>query len=169
MDTHAIQQLLHERFGSVIGPVSSARLFEYIEIAPDRIDEVAYFVATEPALLFDSLSNLSGCDYPQRGKIQIVYDLYSYTHDHSLVLKVDADRAAPRVATVERTWPAANWHEREAFDLLGVVFTGHSDLRRILLPDDWVGYPLRKDYVEAPDYHGISTIRESVLNVPGRS
>ncbi|HYC00099.1 MAG TPA: NADH-quinone oxidoreductase subunit C [Candidatus Limnocylindrales bacterium] len=169
MDIQAIQKLLHDRFGAVVGHVASARLFDYIEVAPDRIDDVAYYVATEPALLFDSLSNLSACDYPQRGKIQIVYDLYSYTHDHTLVLKVDADRANPRVATVERVWPAANWHEREAYDLLGVVFTGHSDLRRILLPDDWVGHPLRKDYVEAPDYHGISTIRESVLNVPGRN
>jgi len=66
-------------------------------------------------------------------------------------------------------WPAANWLEREVYDLLGVVFENHGDLRRILLPDDWIGHPLRKDYVEAPEYHGISTIRESMLDIPGRS
>jgi len=73
------------------------------------------------------------------------------------------------VKTVENTWKAANWLEREIYDLLGVHFEGHSDLRRILLPEDWVGFPLRKDYVEAPEYHGISTVRESMLDIPGRS
>ena len=82
---------------------------------------------------------------------------------------MNADRANPVVPTVESVWPAANWLEREAYDLLGVVFSGHSDLRRILLPDDWVGFPLRKDYVEAPEYHGISTVRESMLDMRGRN
>jgi NADH-quinone oxidoreductase subunit C len=169
MDTHAIQKLLHERFGAAAGPVSSARLFDFVEVDAGSIANVTAYCKAEPRLAFDSLSNMSACDYPKLGKIEIVYDLYSYTHDHSLVLKIDMDRDNPRAETVELTWPAANWHEREIYDLFGVFFTGHSDLRRILLPDDWVGHPLRKDYVEAPDYHGISTVRESVLNIPGRS
>ena len=79
------------------------------------------------------------------------------------MLKVEADRAAPRVSSVEAVWKAANWFEREVYDLFGVSFTGHPDLRRILLPDDWVGYPLRKDYQEAGGYHGISNVRENPL------
>lgn len=166
MDTRAIQSLLHERFGAAIAPVESARLFEFIEVDPLHVDAIARFLRDEPELAFDCLSNLSGCDWPKNAKIQVVYELYSFTHDRFLVIKADARRDHPQVKTVEGVWPAANWLEREVFDLLGVDFVGHSDQRRILLPDDWIGSPLRKDYVEAPEYHGISTVRESVLNMP---
>src|SRR5512142_960067 len=77
--------------------------------------------------------------------------------------KVEADRAAPSVPTVEGVWKTANWFEREIFDLFGVDFPGHPDLRRLMLPDDWVGHPLRKDYQEAGGYHGISNVRENPL------
>jgi NADH-quinone oxidoreductase subunit C len=93
----------------------------------------------------------------------VVYHLFSYRHRHGIVLKVEADRAAPSVPSVEAVWKAANWMEREVFDLFGVEFPGHPDLRRVLLPDDWVGHPLRKDYQEAGGYHGISNVRESPL------
>jgi NADH-quinone oxidoreductase subunit C len=79
------------------------------------------------------------------------------------VLKVETDREAPSIASVESVWKAATWLEREIYDLFGVNFTGHSDLRRILLPDDWVGYPLRKDYQEAGGYHGIGNERPDPL------
>src|SRR5713101_3186528 len=72
-------------------------------------------------------------------------------------------RDDPAVATVEEVWKSANWMEREIFDLLGVTFDGHSDMRRILMPEDWPGYPLRKDFVEPLEYHGISTVRESPI------
>jgi NADH-quinone oxidoreductase subunit C len=169
MDTAAVHKRLESRFRAAVGPVESVRLEEWIAVDADKIDEVAAFLKSEPELGFDCLSNQSGVDYPERGCIGIVYNLFSYRHRHALNLKVNADRARPVVKTVEQVWPAANWLEREIFDLLGVVFEGHSDLRRILLPDDWIGHPLRKDYVEAPDYHGISTIRESMLDMPGRS
>jgi NADH-quinone oxidoreductase subunit C len=73
-------------------------------------------------------------------------------------VKVETDRDKPTIATVEGVWKAATWLEREIYDLFGVNFEGHSDLRRILLPDDWVGYPLRKDYQEAGGYHGIGNV-----------
>jgi NADH-quinone oxidoreductase subunit C len=76
---------------------------------------------------------------------------------------VNAPRDNPVVQTVENVWKAANWLEREIYDLLGVVFTGHCDLRRLLMPEDWIGYPLRKDFVEPEEYHGINTRRESLL------
>ena len=96
-------------------------------------------------------------------KFEVVYHLFSYTHRHALVLKVGVPRDNARLATVSTVWRAALWQEREIFDLLGVDFEGHPDLRRILLPEDWVGHPLRKDYVEPTEYHGISTKRESML------
>jgi NADH-quinone oxidoreductase subunit C len=79
------------------------------------------------------------------------------------VLKAEADRAAPVVPSVQGVWKTANWFEREVYDLFGVDFPGHPDLRRIMLPDDWIGHPLRKDYQEAGGWHGISNVRENPL------
>ncbi len=169
MELAEIQERLARGFGACVSPVMPGRVESWIEVDAERIAGVARFLADDPDLEFDCLTNLSGVDYPTKRSIEIVYRLFSYRHRHELTVKVDADREQPRVPTVEGVWPAANWLEREVYDLLGVEFVGHSDLRRILLPDDWVGHPLRKDYVEAPEYHGISTIRESILNIPGRS
>ena len=169
MDVGAVQKKLEAKFRAAIGPVEQGRLESWIEVEPGVIDRVAESLKSDSDLAFDCLSNLSAVDYPDKDVIQIVYNLFSYRHKHELTVKVNAPRKTPSVKTVERVWPAANWMEREAYDLHGVVFEGHSDLRRILLPDDWIGYPLRKDYVEAPEYHGISTIRESMLDLPGRS
>jgi NADH-quinone oxidoreductase subunit C len=102
-------------------------------------------------------------DYPKQGHIQIVYHLMSYALRHHFVLKANASRDNPVVATVSSVWSAADWQEREVFDLLGVTFEGHPDLRRILMPEDWPGHPLRKDFVEPQEYHGIPTSRESLL------
>jgi len=168
MNTAAIQQLLHERFGAAVGPVESARLLEYVEVDGEIVDEICLFLRDQPDLAFDCLNNLSGTDRPARGKIQLTYELFSYVHRHTFILRVDTSRNRPEAKTVENVWSAANWLEREIYDLLGVNFIGHSDLRRLLLPDDWVGHPLRKDYVEAPEYHGISTVRESIFNRPER-
>jgi NADH-quinone oxidoreductase subunit C len=169
MDAAAVQRKLEERFRASVGPLDAGRIEPSIGVDPAKIDKVAEYLKSDSDFRFDCLSNLSALDYPDKGVIQVVYNLFSYTHRHEITLKVDADRTRPVVKTVERVWPAAQWLEREAYDLLGVLFEGHSDLRRILLPDDWIGWPLRKDYVEAPEYHGISTIRESMLDIPGRN
>ena len=134
-----------------------------IRVRPNALVAVAGALKTDPALAFDCLSSQSGVDYPKRQAIEIVLHLFSYEHRHALVVKVAVPRDAPEVATLANVWRAAIWQEREIFDLLGVVFTGHPDLRRLLLPEDWVGHPLRKDYVEPVEYHGISTKRESLL------
>jgi NADH-quinone oxidoreductase subunit C len=93
----------------------------------------------------------------------VVYHFYSLQQRHGIVLKVETDREQPRVASVAGVWQAATWLEREIYDLFGVTFTEHPDLRRILLPDDWVGHPLRKDYQEAGGYHGIENLRPNPL------
>lgn len=96
---------------------------------------------------------------PPSDDIVVVYYLHSLRHRHHLTLKVLAPRAACTVPSVAAVWPVANYFEREVYDLLGVVFAGHPDLRRIMCPDDWVGHPLRKDYVYPADYHGIAHLR----------
>ncbi|MEK7411834.1 MAG: NADH-quinone oxidoreductase subunit C [Planctomycetota bacterium] len=92
--------------------------------------------------------------------IVVIYCLHSLGHRHKVTLKVLAPRNACAVPTVSAIWPAAIYFEREAWDLLGVDFTGHPSLRRIMCPDDWVGHGLRKDYRYPADYHGISHLRE---------
>ncbi len=110
---------------------------------------------------FDCLSDLTAVD--RKDRLEVVYHLFSYKHKGSIVLRVTLPREGAHLPTVEGLWPIANWYEREVFDLFGIVFDGHGDLRRIMLPDDWVGYPLRKDYKEEADYHGISTTRPPLI------
>jgi len=100
-----------------------------------------------PDLAFDYLSCLSGVDYPER--VDVVYHLFRIADGLGICLKVGAPKDDCRLASVTSVWPGANWHEREVFDLLGVHFEGHPDLRRILMPEGFDGgYPLRKDYVD---------------------
>src|SRR4029079_19158049 len=88
-------------------------------------------------------------------KMCCVYDLWSFEHRHMIAIKVFTPRDNPSVPSVADLWPAADWHEREAYDMFGIDFPGHSDLRRILCADDWEGFPLRKDYQFPREYHGI--------------
>ena len=163
MDAASIHQRLAARFEAGVGDCHLDAKDPWIDIQPAAIAAVSRFLHDDPDLRFDSLSNQSGVDYKAKSVIEVVYHLYSYTHRHWIVLKVDAPRDNPVVPTVEGVWKAANWHEREIYDLLGVTFEGHSDLRRLLMPEDWIGFPLRKDFVEPEEYHGISTRRESLL------
>jgi NADH-quinone oxidoreductase subunit C len=105
---------------------------------------------------FDMLSCLTGIDNGvDAATMEVIYNLYSIPHNHHLTIKVMLPRDKPEVQTVSHIWKTANWHEREAFDLLGITFIGHPDLRRILLPADWEGYPLRKDYKHQEYYRGV--------------
>lgn len=105
---------------------------------------------------FDLLSCITGVDNgPATGTIEIAYNLYSIPYEVQLMLKVSLPRDAGEVDSVSGIWKTANWHERELFDLFGVRFKGHPDLRRILLPADWEGHPLRKDYKQQEYYKKI--------------
>jgi NADH-quinone oxidoreductase subunit C len=122
-------------------------------VTPALIRDVARFCRDDDVLAFDSLMCLSALD---RGdSLSVVYHLHSTAHRHKLALRVDVSRIEPVVPTVEDVWATAQWHEREAYDLMGIRFDGHSDLRRILLPDDWQGHPLRKDYRVQEFYRGM--------------
>jgi NADH-quinone oxidoreductase subunit C len=163
LDAAAIHARLHERFGETIGELNGTDRDAWALVPPGDIAAVAHFARDDGELGFDCLSNLSGVDYPKDDAIQVVYHLFSYRDRHVFVLKVNATRDDPVVASVSAVWPHADWQEREVFDLLGVRFEGHPDLRRILMPEDWPGNPLRKDFVEPEEFHGISTSRESLL------
>ena len=163
MTTHEIHERLKARFGDDVGPLSEPKIDPFCVVKRERIAEVCRFLKTEPGIELDFLEDETAVDWPKRNVIEVVYHLLSYKHRHSIVLKVEADRAAPVVPTVEGVWKTADWFEREIYDLFGVDFPGHPDLRRIMLPDDWVGHPLRKDYQETGGWHGISNVRENPL------
>jgi len=136
----------------------------FVVIPASRLLPICESLKMVEQFSFDCLSNLTAVDRPAENRFEVVYHLFSYRHQHSLGLKVYLPRAeGASVATVEEVWRGANWLEREVYDLFGIRFEGHSDLRRIMLPDDWVGYPLRKDYKEQDDYHGISTTRPPLI------
>ncbi|WP_141260861.1 NADH-quinone oxidoreductase subunit C, partial [Brevibacillus reuszeri] len=117
-----------------------------LTIQNERWHEVAQFLKDDEQLGFEYLSNLHGVDYEDR--LEVYYHFYSYKNRQSVAVKVKTGREESSVASVMDIWHGANWNERETYDLLGIHFPGHSDLRRILMPDEWVGYPLRKDYVQ---------------------
>jgi len=125
----------------------------FVVVAPAEIRTVARFLRDDPALSFDALMCLSGVDY--KDKFAVSYHLYSLKHRHAIGVKAFLPRESPSLPTVDDVWPAANFQEREAFYLFGIVFEGSKDLRRILLPEDWEGHPLRKDYKYPDFYHGI--------------
>jgi NADH-quinone oxidoreductase subunit C len=131
----------------------------------ERLGEVLRALRDGEGLRFSFLQNLTAVDWPKREVFEVVYHLFSYAERHEICVKVETPRAAPHVPSVASLWPTANWLEREQFDLLGVVFDGHPDLRRILMPDDWVGHPMRKDYREPKAYRGMPTSRPSPLEL----
>ena len=127
------------------------------KVSLDQLKSICALLKENDQLFFDMLSNISAVDLGADAQLmEVNYHLYSIPNEASLTLRVEVDRKAPKVPTVSDLWRAADWHEREAFDLLGIHFEGHPDLRRILLPNDWEGYPLRKDYQEQEKYHGIN-------------
>ena len=163
MDAASIHARLKGRFAEGVLSVDDGAASPFAVVDAGAIRDVCRWLRDDEEMRFDCLSNESGVDYREEGYIEVVYHLYSYTHRHAVVLKVRTPRDAAAVPSVESVWSAANWMGREIYDLLGVHFADHSDLRRLLMPEDWVGHPLRKDFVEPEEYHGISTRRESLL------
>ena len=115
-------------------------------VPADRLVEMCTFLRDDPELEFTMLSWIGGVDFlPRAPRFEVVYNLLSISQNARIHLKLEVSEEHPRVPTVVGVWPTANWHERETFDFYGIEFTGHPDLTRILLPEDWVGWPLRKD------------------------
>ena len=151
MTPQEIHDTIKAQFGDAVLEAKLENVVDpFIKIQPEKIKEVSLFVRENEQLRFDFLMCLSGLDL--KGTLGVTYNLYSMVHRHKMTLKVEVPTEIPDVPSVESVWKTANWHEREAFDMYGIRFTGHPDLRRMLLPDDWEGYPLRKDY-EVPEFY----------------
>ena len=163
-----IFEILKSKFGdSVIDIVADKPVEAIINIAPLEIDKVCLFLRDEKGLEFNSLMNLSGVDDAngekvkdendneviKGGMLSVYYHLDSIELNHKITLRVSTNRDKPEVASVEEVWKAADWHEREAYDMYGIKFINHHNLIRILMPYDWeAGYPLRKDY-QNPEFY----------------
>jgi NADH-quinone oxidoreductase subunit C len=162
MSLEEIKSLLVTKFGDdIIAGEEPGGLQPALLIDPDRIHLACRELRDNPSTYFDFLSCMSGVDYGvEAGKFGVVYHLASIPYQTQLTLKAikEHDRnkdELPTFPSITKVYLAADWHEREAYDMCGIFFEGHPDLRRILLPDDWEGFPLRKDYKTAEYYKGI--------------
>lgn len=132
--------------------VLSARRFrgqDFLTIRKARVVEVLTQLRDNPATSYRLVSDILGVDllgFPRDARFEVVYSLYSIARHTRIVVKAEVFEDDATIDTVSGVWPAANWPEREIYDLFGIAFNGHPDLRRILMPDDWVGHPLRKDF-----------------------
>ncbi len=155
MTPKEIFENLKSKFGeAVIEFKEDKPVDSYIIVSADKIDEICYYLRDLEEFQFDSLSCLSGVDYGD-GKLGVTYHLFSFAKRHKVNLKVIVPADIPDVKTVSEIWQTANWHEREAYDMIGIKFEGHKDLRRILLEEDWEGHPLRKDFQVPEFFHGM--------------
>jgi NADH-quinone oxidoreductase subunit C len=137
--------------------VSSTSTPVCVMVPAHHIRQVCELLYSHPDFYFDSLSCLTGIDNGEdAGTMEVVYNLYSIAYNHHLMLRVMLPREKPEIDSLVSIWRTANWHEREAFDMYGIVFKNHPDLRRILMPADWEGHPLRKNYVTQEEYRGIT-------------
>lgn len=170
MSAEQIYNLLKEYFGdAILEMVSNVPTEPIISVEPLQINVISQFLRDSNELQFDNLMNLSGVDdnnatkttnedgsvSSQGGTLSVYYHLDSFSQKHKITLKVSTNRDVPEVESVTNIWYSANWHEREAFDMFGINFLNHPDLRRILMPDDWEGFPLRKDYENPEFYDGM--------------
>ena len=146
-----IKKIITEEFSNDIDEGSEAH---YIYFKPDNWLEIAKWLKSESSLLFNSLQCQMGIDMGE-DTLESRYNFHSMEHNHYLEVRIRVSRSDPKIPSVEQVWRIADWFERETYDMLGIEYIGHRDLRRILLPDDWEGWPLRKDYQEQETYHGI--------------
>lgn len=180
MEAQVIFDRLKDRFGDAVIELQQPDIEPIIQVAPEALADIAGFLKNDPELLCDYLMCITGVDIPppapkkrktaeraggaaqkeesdtpeEAYECAVIYHMYSFARRHRVTMKAQMPREGATVPTVTHLWQAANWHEREAYDLLGVNFEGHPDLRRILLPDDWEGHPLRKDY-EVQEFYNI--------------
>ncbi|HUS38125.1 MAG TPA: NADH-quinone oxidoreductase subunit C [Pirellulales bacterium] len=164
---------LKDKFGDRVTRLNLDAIDPWVEVTSEGLPDLCRYLRDEADLGFDFLSCISGVDYfeadPKKvdkvewePHIEVVYHLWSVKHKNSMVVKVllprwkdNQEGQLPEVPTVSDVWRTADWHEREVYDLCGIHFVGHPNLRRILCPEDWVGHPLRKDYEMPLEYHGI--------------
>lgn len=155
MTFQEISTLLQEKFQDSISIQNTETLQPRILIEKKEfLLEIAHFLYSDEQLYFDNLVCITALD--NENSLEIIYQFYSYPFEHSITLAIlFLDKENATVDSLTSLWKSADWHEREAFDMIGIKFENHSDLRRILMPADWEGFPLRKDYKTQETYHGI--------------
>ena len=137
---------LQKRFPGAISEAVIFRNMPSLNVAKEHLVAICQFLKSPEGGAYTLLTDETAADYPKREKrFDIVYHLYSFERNNRLRLRVQVG-AEEKVPSVTGVWPTANWLEREIYDMFGVVYEGHPDLKRILMPDEWVGHPLRKDY-----------------------
>ena len=148
-----VLKYLRENFpGSIVE--SEEMPADFIPIYHEYWVEIAAFLRDDPDLRFDSLQCITGVDLGEEG-MDVRYNFHSMTHLHKIEIRISVNRDKPKIPSIEQIWRIGDWFEREVYDMYGIIFDGHRDLRRILLPDDWEGWPLRKDYETQETFHGI--------------
>lgn len=151
MNFDDVYQRLSSQFPGKVLEKTDTKPDPSLKVAPDAIHDVAKYLRDE--LGFESLQNLNGIDYPALPALSVIYHFFSFQHKVMVAVKTYLPREeGPKIRSLCDLYKSANWQERETYDLYGIHFEGHPDHRRILMPPDWVGYPLRKDYV-TPDYY----------------
>ncbi|MEM6522175.1 MAG: NADH-quinone oxidoreductase subunit C [Bacteroidota bacterium] len=157
MDLDKIITLLRDELGDRASVEAAENCFpEALIVSPKTLKSVCEILYRNESCYFDMLSCITGLDNgPEANTMEVIYNLYSIPFDKSLMLKVILEREKAEIDSLTNIWRTADWHEREAFDLYGIQFVGHPDLRRILLPADWEGHPLKKDYEHQEYYRGI--------------
>jgi NADH-quinone oxidoreductase subunit C len=138
---------LRQALGEAVGEVRDRLGQVAVVVEPARLPEAGRLLRDDPELRVVRLAALTAVDsWPTEPRFELVYQLHSLSRQEYIGLRARVPGNRPEAPSLESVFPSANWFEREVFDLFGVTFTGHSDLRRILMPADWVGHPLRKDY-----------------------
>jgi NADH-quinone oxidoreductase subunit C len=148
MEALQVAEKIKERFPEEVLDVREFRGQVSVSLKKERILDICRYLHDDPGLFLDYLVDVCGVDYlgKKEKRFEVVYHLYSIKHRHAVRIKAEVAGDNPSIDSVMPIWTGANWHEREAYDMYGIIFNGHPDLRRILLPEDWEGYPLRKDY-----------------------
>jgi len=146
-----IAKIINQKFP---GSLKSDDTETHLQLSPNNWFEIATFLKSNSSFSFDSLQCQTGIDIGDN-MLDVRYNLHSMEHNHYTEIRISVSNEKPTIPSVEKIWRIADWFERETYDMLGIEFSGHRDLRRILLPDDWEGWPLRKDYQVQETYHGI--------------
>jgi NADH-quinone oxidoreductase subunit C len=156
-----IAEKVKERFPEEVVEVTDFRDQVSVIVKRGKILGICKYLHDDPSLFLDHLQDLCGVDYHGKKdpRFEVVYNLYSIKYHHKIRIRAQVPDNDPTIQTVTSIWAGANWHERECYDMFGIIFKGHPDHRRILLPEDWEGHPLRKDYpLKGPeldkDWHG---------------
>ncbi|MCS7005455.1 MAG: NADH-quinone oxidoreductase subunit C [Cytophagales bacterium] len=161
MSFDELAELLTKKFGDAILQQDKNGLQPSLIVKPSSLIEICQFLRDTEGLYFDMLTCITGIDNFPQPTLEVVYHLYSIPYNHWAILRVFIERKEnpqeqEKIPSLTSLWGGANWLERETAEMFGIIFDGHPDLRRLLLPDDWEGFPLRKNYKHQEKYHGIT-------------